>query len=778
MGVKGLWYILESVRRKVDFEQLRGKRIAIDMNIWLHQALKSNAKGNRNVHFAILFRRICKLLFYGIRPVFVFDGAVPALKKNTMANRRAYRSTAQERSLRARNILLKRLFRRLAENAVSPKKPNGELTAEFLNRYNTTEAIRRAEIDEEIFGSQNSILEAPLPSSSILHLESEQETALELAKDFVASSSSIDIYSDAFDALPIRAQLQVILILQDTSVDTSPQVHGETFSQAQIKRLMMRRELSRKKEEIESRMNESLIAEAVPKEMQSTSDMDVRAFRIASQDEGHAILLKRRSSKEKADDLRARLNRILVGSPGTDLNSDEKATSEPNTAAELPKTDPDSTSHNGIFENDEIEVKEEVPESEASSTDTDDFVDVKAGSEDIKTLDNLALRLIQSIEAGAASATNKNQVIIAKQPAKAGDVEFIKSDEESSLEQSSSEGIHFADVTEQSVSTEHSNDFGNCIDQSTSSENSQNHLNNVQPSPVKNVIKEELSAKKADGEMTFVGKVPKSEVKDEFNRDGSFPQIPSFLASGFDEIDDNLEIDDSVLRSEAERFERLAQETTSDYVAEAQRLVELFGFPVVTSPEEAEAQCCRLQQLGLVDVVASDDSDVWVFGASLVCRHLFGNDSGKSKSKPTSLYSNQDIKKCLGLDRRHLIQLAMLCGSDYTNGIDKVGPIKAVEIVAFFCRSYNYPNSTELDAVLQPLLEFREFCLRGTDSRWKNIKVPDGNMLFNRNQFNLLLLDFPNEMVVKGYLSPKVEEPNGFQWDTPQMALLTKYPFQ
>ncbi|VDO05214.1 unnamed protein product [Rodentolepis nana] len=561
-----------------------------------------------------------------------------------------------------------------------------------------------------------------------MHLESEQESALELAKNFVASRSSIDINSDAFDALPIRAQLQVILILQDTSIDASPQVKGETFSQAQIKRLMMRRELSRKKEEIESRMNESLIAEAVPKEIQSTSDMVVRAFRIASQDEGHAILLKRRSSKENADDLRARLNRILVRSPGSDLNSDEKVTSEPNTVTELTKMDPDSTDQNGRFGSDEVKVKEGSSESEATSTDTDDFVDVEAGSEDIKTLDNLVLRLIQSREAGTSSSTNKNRVIVAKQPVKTGDVESITSDEESNLEESSSEETYFTDVTDQSVSIEHFNGFSSCVDQSTSSENLQNLMNHAQPPLAKKIVKEELSAKKVDGKIAFVGKVPDSEVKDEFSREESLPQISSFLAPGFDEIEDNLEIDDSVLRLEADRFERLAQETTSDCVAEAQRLVELFGFPVVTSPEEAEAQCCRLQQLGLVDIVASDDSDVWVFG----------------------------------LDRRHLIQLAMLCGSDYTNGIDKIGPIKAVEIVAFFCRSYNHPNSTEIDAVLQPLLAFREFCLRGTDSRWKNIKVPD---------------DFPNEMVVKGYLSPNVEEPKEFHWDTPQMALLTKYPF-
>lgn len=79
-----------------------------------------------------------------------------------------------------------------------------------------------------------------------------------------------------------------------------------------------------------------------------------------------------------------------------------------------------------------------------------------------------------------------------------------------------------------------------------------------------------------------------------------------------------------------------------------QRLVQLFGFPLVNSPEEAEAQCCHLQQLGLVDIVASDDSDVWVFGATLVCRHLFGRDKQGAKSSPTSLYCLKDIREQLG----------------------------------------------------------------------------------------------------------------------------------
>ena len=39
-----------------------------------------------NAHVLGFLRRICKLLFYGIRPVFVFDGAAPALKRVTVVS--------------------------------------------------------------------------------------------------------------------------------------------------------------------------------------------------------------------------------------------------------------------------------------------------------------------------------------------------------------------------------------------------------------------------------------------------------------------------------------------------------------------------------------------------------------------------------------------------------------------------------------------------------------------------------------------------------------------
>lgn len=49
----------------------------------------------KNAHILGFFRRICKLLFLRVKPVFVFDGAAPALKKRTVAARRRQRENAQ-----------------------------------------------------------------------------------------------------------------------------------------------------------------------------------------------------------------------------------------------------------------------------------------------------------------------------------------------------------------------------------------------------------------------------------------------------------------------------------------------------------------------------------------------------------------------------------------------------------------------------------------------------------------------------------------------------------
>lgn len=62
----------------------------LDISIWLHQAIKGfqDAKGAAvpNAHLLGIYHRVCKLLYFKIKPVFVFDGGVPALKRETIVS--------------------------------------------------------------------------------------------------------------------------------------------------------------------------------------------------------------------------------------------------------------------------------------------------------------------------------------------------------------------------------------------------------------------------------------------------------------------------------------------------------------------------------------------------------------------------------------------------------------------------------------------------------------------------------------------------------------------
>ncbi|GAA5979539.1 hypothetical protein JCM11641_005427 [Rhodosporidiobolus odoratus] len=93
MGVHGLWQLVSPCARPIQLETLGGKRLAIDASIWLYQfqmAMRDRKTGDtlQGAHIMGTFRRIMKLLFHGVKPVFVFDGDAPMLKKRTIEKRR------------------------------------------------------------------------------------------------------------------------------------------------------------------------------------------------------------------------------------------------------------------------------------------------------------------------------------------------------------------------------------------------------------------------------------------------------------------------------------------------------------------------------------------------------------------------------------------------------------------------------------------------------------------------------------------------------------------
>jgi DNA excision repair protein ERCC-5 len=139
MGVDKLWSILEPSSKPIRIETLQGSRLAVDASIWLHQFQKAmrDADGEavQGAHLVGFLRRICKLLFHGIKPVFVYDGGVPELKKRTIAKRQALREKSKETVEKTAQSLLEnqlKLHVLTGETITRPKRVGGDVDEYLL----------------------------------------------------------------------------------------------------------------------------------------------------------------------------------------------------------------------------------------------------------------------------------------------------------------------------------------------------------------------------------------------------------------------------------------------------------------------------------------------------------------------------------------------------------------------------------------------------------------------------------------------------------------------
>ncbi|KAI4158447.1 MAG: hypothetical protein LQ342_007402 [Letrouitia transgressa] len=115
------------------------------------------------------------------------------------------------------------------------------------------------------------------------------------------------------------------------------------------------------------------------------------------------------------------------------------------------------------------------------------------------------------------------------------------------------------------------------------------------------------------------------------------------------------------------------QEHSSELLTK--KLLDLFGFPHVNAPGEAEAECALLQKEGIVDAVLSEDVDTMMFGCTLQLRN-WSMEGPRSNKRPThvNVYQAEETKARSGLDSEAMILIALMSGGDYLPiGIPKCG---------------------------------------------------------------------------------------------------------
>uniref|UniRef100_A0A3B3CC92 XPG N-terminal domain-containing protein n=1 Tax=Oryzias melastigma TaxID=30732 RepID=A0A3B3CC92_ORYME len=289
MGVHGLWRLLESTGKPINPETLEGKILAVDISIWLNQAVKGvrDREGNsvQNAHLLTLFHRICKLLFFRIRPVFVFDGDAPLLKKQTLAQRRQRKEELTRESKQTNEKLLKTFLKRQALKAALGDHSKDPLPS--------NSSVRRDEVDDLY------VLPAIPPAEDVERSRSGLHNFYIDNEELYEDPNSVDINSEEFASLPAEMRHEMLKEMREfskrrrTMFHKPPERSGD-FSQYQLAGLLQRNRLNLRLEGVEKEMNQHSAGSA-PQLCQQDGGLlshSVEANRLVSEDHSHYILIK------------------------------------------------------------------------------------------------------------------------------------------------------------------------------------------------------------------------------------------------------------------------------------------------------------------------------------------------------------------------------------------------------------------------------------------------------------------------------------------------------
>lgn len=215
--------------------------------------------------------------------------------------------------------------------------------------------------------------------------------------------------------------------------------------------------------------------------------------------------------------------------------------------------------------------------------------------------------------------------------------------------------------------------------------------------------------------------------------------------------------------AEARTHAMASTRITKEIVQSSKELLEYMGIAYIQAPSEGEAQAARMTKEGLVYASATQDYDIFLFGADVAIRNL--TISGRRKLPRKNAFveispERVELKRLLsslGLSQKQLIWLGILVGTDFNEGIEGIGPKTALKIVkekkslkeiaAYIKEKYGKefevdPAEVE-DVFLKP--ETEEIKRSAVNDALKNAKPDKGRMM----KFMCGAHDFSEERVEK-----------------------------
>jgi flap endonuclease-1 len=131
---------------------------------------------------------------------------------------------------------------------------------------------------------------------------------------------------------------------------------------------------------------------------------------------------------------------------------------------------------------------------------------------------------------------------------------------------------------------------------------------------------------------------------------------------------------------------------TKSLIEDAKRLLSLLGIPYLQAPSEAEAQTAFMAKKGDVWAASSKDYDSLLFGAPRLLRYLtiygreFYPSKGTSKPLKPELMELEKILTYHGITQKQLVDIGILIGTDFNQGVKGIGPKTALKLVKVYLK--------------------------------------------------------------------------------------------
>ncbi|UCD95827.1 MAG: flap endonuclease-1 [Candidatus Bathyarchaeota archaeon] len=126
---------------------------------------------------------------------------------------------------------------------------------------------------------------------------------------------------------------------------------------------------------------------------------------------------------------------------------------------------------------------------------------------------------------------------------------------------------------------------------------------------------------------------------------------------------------------------------TKNMREDAKKLLSLLGIPCAEAPSEAEAQIAFMAKQGDVWAASSKDYDTLLFGTPRLLRFLtisgqeYLPSKGVSRPIEPELITTAELLDHHRITRAQLVDLAILIGTDFNEGVKGVGPKTALKLV-------------------------------------------------------------------------------------------------